>query len=34
MDYAREQKLVVLALCPYAKAYIGRHPEYQDLLDR
>ena len=34
LDYARAQKLVVLALCPYAKAFIGRHPEYQDLLDR
>lgn len=34
LEYARAQKLVVLALCPYAKAFIGRHPEYQDLLDR
>jgi predicted GNAT family acetyltransferase len=34
LDYARAQKLVVLALCPYAKAFIGKHPEYQDLLDR
>lgn len=32
LDYAREQKLRVLPLCPYAKAWIGRHPEYQDLL--
>lgn len=34
LDYARAQKLTVLALCPYAKAFIGRHPEYQDLLER
>jgi len=34
LDYARAHKLAVLALCPYAKAFIGRHPEYQDLLDR
>jgi predicted GNAT family acetyltransferase len=34
LEYARAHKLVVLALCPYAKAFIGRHPEYQDLLDR
>lgn len=33
LDYARERKLVVLPLCPYAKAFIGRHPEYQDLLE-
>lgn len=32
LDYARERKLRVLPLCPYAKAWIGRHPEYQDLL--
>ena len=34
LDYARSQELVVLPLCPYAKAFISRHPEYQDLLDR
>ena len=32
LDYARAQNLKVLPLCPYAKAWIGRHPEYQDLL--
>jgi predicted GNAT family acetyltransferase len=32
LDYAREQNLKVLPICPYAKAWIGRHPEYQDLL--
>lgn len=32
LDYARGQNLRVLPLCPYAKAWIGRHPEYQDLL--
>jgi uncharacterized protein len=32
LDYARAHKLVVLPLCPFAKAYIGRHPEYRDLL--
>ena len=32
LDHARSQNLVVLPLCPYAKAYIGRHPEYRDLL--
>jgi predicted GNAT family acetyltransferase len=34
LDYARAQNLAVMALCPYAKAFIGRHPEYQDLLER
>lgn len=34
LDHAREQGWVVLALCPYAKAFIGRHPEYGDLLER
>lgn len=33
LDYARAQGLKVLPLCPYAKAWIGRHPEYRDLLD-
>jgi predicted GNAT family acetyltransferase len=33
LDHAREQHLAVLPLCPYAKAYIGRHPEYRDLLE-
>ncbi|HWA13417.1 MAG TPA: GNAT family N-acetyltransferase [Burkholderiales bacterium] len=32
LDYARAQNLKVLPICPYAKAWIGRHPEYQDLL--
>lgn len=33
LDYARGQELVVLPLCPYAKAWIARHPEYRDLLE-
>lgn len=33
LDYVRAQGLKVLPLCPYAKAWIGRHPEYRDLLD-
>jgi predicted GNAT family acetyltransferase len=33
LDFAREQKLVVQPLCPFAKAWLGRHPEYQDLLE-
>lgn len=32
LEYAREQQLSVLPYCPYVKAYIERHPEYQDLV--
>lgn len=34
LDYARAQKLVVLPLCPYARAFMDKHPEYEDLRDR
>jgi predicted GNAT family acetyltransferase len=32
LDAARSQGLKVIAVCPFAKAYIERHPEYADLL--
>ncbi len=32
LGYAREQQLTVVPYCPYARAFINRHPEYQDLL--
>jgi len=32
LDYARANGLRVVPQCPYVKAYIARHPEYQDLL--
>jgi predicted GNAT family acetyltransferase len=31
LDAARAQGLKVKPLCPFAKAYIERHPEYADL---
>jgi predicted GNAT family acetyltransferase len=31
LDSARSQGLKVNAVCPFAKAYIDRHPEYADL---
>jgi predicted GNAT family acetyltransferase len=31
LDEAREQGRRVVASCPYAKAWIARHPDYQDL---
>lgn len=32
LDYARQNQLQVMPLCPYIAAYIRKHPEYQDLL--
>ena len=32
LDMARETGMKVAPLCPYADAYMRRHPEYQDLL--
>jgi predicted GNAT family acetyltransferase len=32
LDTARRQELKVIAVCPFAKSYIERHPEYADLL--
>jgi predicted GNAT family acetyltransferase len=32
LDIARSQRLKVIAVCPFAKSYIERHPEYADLL--
>jgi uncharacterized protein len=32
LDIVRKQGLKVMPLCPFVKAYIGKHPEYADLL--
>ena len=32
LDTARSEGLKVKPVCPFAKAYIERHPEYADLL--
>jgi predicted GNAT family acetyltransferase len=32
LDTARSQWLKVITVCPFAKTYIERHPEYADLL--
>ncbi|HTQ83651.1 MAG TPA: GNAT family N-acetyltransferase [Pseudolabrys sp.] len=32
LDIARAQGLKVVPVCPFVKAFIGRHPEYADLL--
>jgi hypothetical protein len=31
LDIARSQGLKVVTICPFAKSYIDRHPEYADL---
>lgn len=33
LDRARAEGVKVGPQCPYASAYIRRHPEYQDLVD-
>lgn len=30
LDYAADNNLRVKPICPYVKAYIDKHPEYQD----
>ena len=32
LDYARDRGLSVVPLCPYVADYIGKHPEYEDLV--
>ena len=32
LDIARAQGLKVVPICPFVAAFIGRHPEYADLL--
>lgn len=32
MEDARRDKVVIIPLCPFAKAMIGRHPEWHDVL--
>ena len=32
LDQVRAAGLTVVAQCPFVKAYIEKHPEYQDLL--
>jgi len=34
LDYARATNRKVLVTCKFVKTFIGRHPEYQDLLLR
>lgn len=31
LEYAKENKLRIMPLCPFIKAYIDRHPEYASI---
>ncbi|MCA9910763.1 MAG: N-acetyltransferase, partial [Gammaproteobacteria bacterium] len=32
LEYAKEQGLKVNPVCPYVKAYLRKHPEYQSIV--
>ncbi len=32
LEYARQNQLKVVPLCPFVRSYLQRHPEYQDLI--
>ena len=34
LDQVRSEGLKVIAECPFVKAYIGKHPDYADLLKK
>jgi predicted GNAT family acetyltransferase len=34
MEYARANGLMVVPRCPYVRAYVNEHPEYDDLIER
>jgi uncharacterized protein len=33
LEYARSEGLTVIAVCPFIKTYIRRHPEYSELVN-
>ncbi|WP_108821426.1 GNAT family N-acetyltransferase [Dysgonomonas sp. Marseille-P4361] len=33
LDYVRANGLKVRPICPYTKAYVKRHPEYDDIIE-
>ena len=34
VEDARRDRVIIIPLCPFAKAQIARHPEWQDVLHR
>lgn len=33
LEYAKENSITVIPVCPYTKAYIEKHPEYNIILN-
>src|SRR5438132_327465 len=33
VEYARGARLRIAPICPFVRAYLDRHPEYQNLID-
>jgi len=33
LEHARRENLKVVPLCPFVRAFLGRHPEYEPVLD-
>jgi predicted GNAT family acetyltransferase len=33
MDYAKEQGVKVVPFCPFARTWLERHPQYQDMVE-
>ena len=33
LDYARDNNLKVVPFCPFVRAFLQRHPEYESVLD-
>jgi uncharacterized protein len=34
LEWAKENKMPVMVYCPYVAAYLKRHPEYNDIIDK
>ena len=32
LEYARQNELTVVAICPFVQEYVGSHPEYQSFV--
>jgi uncharacterized protein len=32
LEYARQNELTVVAICPFVQEYVGNHPEYQSFV--
>ena len=32
LEYARQNDLTVIAICPFVQEYVGSHPEYQSFV--